>query len=206
MYFDDDWTPVSGQELVGLCEYIGPVDGKYPVSPDTTDVERRSLPFYDTVQMIRVKDPDWSPENLFIYYLILDGKLFRLNGTSPAIHEVNRQAPVRIDEGNCLDYLEFFCFFVRGEEGPFLIAQSIGDTYVPKPLDPPVRMDLSRAIRPAVIKEKDTEGNILVEATVYYSNAVFLAEFKIMPSGMVEMMDDEPILSDLPAKIDAPLS
>lgn len=206
MYFDNDWTPVSDQDRLSLCNYLDPVDGIYPVSPEKTIIARRVLTFYDTVQMIRLRDPDWEPKSLFIYYLILDGKLFRLNGAAPPIHEVNKLAPVRIDEGNCLDYLQFFCFFVRGDEGPFLIVQSMEDELVPKQLDPPLRTSLEKAIRPAVIKEKDAEGNIFVEATVYYSNAVFLADFKVIPGGMVEMRDDKPVLSDLPMKIDAPLT
>ena len=206
MYMDNNWSPVGGQELADLLKYIGPIDGRIDVSPSTTNVARRKLDFYDRVEMIRVKDPAWQPRNLFVYYLADAGKLFRLNGTSPPIHEVNAKAPVRITEDNCIDYLEFFCFFVRGEEGPFLIAQSMEDTYVPKQIDDKTRMVLEGTIRPALVNDIDAEGNIFVDAVVYYSNALFTAEFRIEPTGMVEMRDDQPIAADLPVKIDAPLS
>jgi len=36
------------------------------------------------------------------------------------------------------------------------------------------------------------------EATILYSNALFSAEFRIMPTGMIEMVDDDPIKAELP--------
>ena len=50
------------------------------------------MPFYERVVLIRVKDPGWTPKSLNIYYLTVDGNLYRLNGTSPPIHEVNARA------------------------------------------------------------------------------------------------------------------
>lgn len=204
MYFDEQWDPLEDRS--DFLKIIDPIDGRYRVSDETTHVERRSLSFYDAVEIIRIKEPSWDPANLFIYYLRDRGNLFRLNGTSPPIHEVNAKAPVRINEENCIDYLEFFCFFVRGEEGPFLLAQTMEDTYVPKKLDEPSRAVFEGTIRPATFEGVDEPRNFLINAVVYYSNALFIANFKIMPTGMVEMLDDEPIAADLPVKIDAPVS
>ncbi len=100
MYIDNNWTPVEGDELIGFLEQVGPIGGKYKVSPNSTKVEYRMLPFYDQVAMIRVKDPAWTPANLYIYYLTDQGNLYWLNGTSPPIHEVNAKAPVKITEEN----------------------------------------------------------------------------------------------------------
>ncbi|HPF79024.1 MAG TPA: hypothetical protein PLF01_06990, partial [Alphaproteobacteria bacterium] len=105
-----------------------------------------------------------------------------------------------------LDYLRFFCFFVRGEEGPFLVAESMEDTYVPKDLDDKTRMVIEGTVRPATFEGKDANGNWLCDAVVYYSNALFIANFAVQPSGMIEMLDDEPIAADLPVKIDAPVA
>ena len=33
------------------------------------------------------------------------------------------ESSIKVTDENVLDYLRFFCFFVRGEEGPFLIAE-----------------------------------------------------------------------------------
>lgn len=206
MYMDDKWNPVQGEELAGFLDQINPIGDKYSVTPNTTVVEWRPLPFYDQVALIRVKDPSWTPKNLFIYYLTDQGNLYWLNGTSPPIHEVNAKAPIKITDENVLDYLRFFCFFVRGEEGPFLIAESMEDTYIPKQLDDKTRMVIEGTVREASFESKDANGNWMCDAVVYYSNALFIANFSVQPSGMIEMLDDEPIAADLPVKIDAPVS
>ncbi|MCI5060370.1 MAG: hypothetical protein MRY79_04780 [Alphaproteobacteria bacterium] len=206
MYMDNNWNPVQGEELAGFLEQINPIGNKYSVNPATTLVEWRPLPFYDQVALIRVKDPAWTPQNLFIYYLTDQGNLYWLNGTSPPIHDVNAKAPVKITDDNVLEYLRFFCFFVRGDEGPFLIAESMEDTYIPKQLDDKTRTVIEGVLRPASFEGKDENGNWLCDGVVYYSNAMFIANFSVQPSGMIEMLDDEPIAADLPVKVDAPVA
>lgn len=206
MYTDNNWTPVEGEELAGFLEQVNPIGGKYKVSPATTKVEYRMLPFYDQVAMIRVKDPAWTPSNLYIYYLTDQGNLYWLNGTSPPIHEVNAKAPIKITEDNVLEYLRFFCFFVRGEEGPFLIAESVDDPYIPKNADEKTRSVIEGTVRPAAYEGQNDKGFFMCDAVVYYSNAMFIANFAVQPGGMIEMLDDEPIAGDLSAKVDAPVA
>ncbi len=206
MYFDDQWNAVQGEELSGFLEQINPIDGKYQVSAATTQVHWRRLPFYDAVVLIRVKDPNWVEKNLNIYYLTDQGNLFRLNGTSPPIHEVNAKAPIKVTEENVLEYLRFFCFFVRGEEGPFYISESMDDPNMPKEMDDTTRSVIEGTIRPASYEGKNEQGHLLCDAVVFYSNALFIANFAVQPSGMIEMLDDEPIAADLPTKVDCPVS
>jgi len=206
MYHDDKWNPVQGEELTGFLDQINPVDGKYRVSAESTQVEWRMLPFYDNVALIRVKDPNWVNKKLTIYYLTDQGNLFRLNGTSPPIHEVNAKAPVKVNQENVLEYLRFFCFFVRGEEGPFYISESMEDPNMPTDMDDTTRSVIEGTIRPASFEGMNEQSHFLCDAVVFYSNALFIANFAVQPTGMIEMMDDEPIAADLPVKVDCPVS
>ena len=206
MYEDNHWNPVTGEELDGFLAQINPIDGKYQVSSNSTEVGWRMLPFYDHVVLIRLRDRTWGKQKLTIYYLTDQGTLFRLNGTSPPIHEVNAKAPVRITEQNVLEYLRFFCFFVRGEEGPFLIAESMDDPYIPTNLDPKTRTVIEGTVRGASYEGRNEQGHFTCDAVVFYSNALFIANFAVQPSGMIEMLNDEPIAADLPVKVDAPVS
>ena len=206
MYHDNNWNAVQGEELAGFLEQINPIDGKYHVKADSTQVEWRLLPFYDQVALIRVKDPNWTNPKLNIYYLTDQGNLFRLNGTSPPIHEVNAKAPIKVTEENVLDYLRFFCFFVRGEEGPFYVAESMEDPNMPTEMDDTTRSVIEGTIRPATFEGINEQGHFLCDAVVFYSNALFIANFAVQPTGMIEMLDDEPIAADLPVKVDTPVS
>ncbi|MGH1399231.1 MAG: hypothetical protein ACRBCT_08470 [Alphaproteobacteria bacterium] len=206
MYHDDKWNAVTGAELAGFLEQINPIDGKYKVSADSTRVEWRQLPFYDSVALIRVKDPNWVNQKLTIYYLTDQGNLFRLNGTSPPIHEVNAKAPIKVNEQNVLEYLRFFCFFVRGEEGPFYIAESMEDPNIPTDMDDTTRSVVEGTVREATFDGVNEQGHFLCDAVVFYSNALFIANFAVQPTGMIEMLDDEPIAADLPTKVDQPVA
>ncbi len=206
MYHDDKWNQVQGDELAGFLEQINPIDGKYKVSAESTEVHWRTLPFYDTVALIRVRDPNWVNRNLNIYYLTDQGNLFRLNGTSPPIHEVNAKAPVKITEANVLEYLRFFCFFVRGEEGPFYIAETMSDPNMPKEMDDTTRSVIEGTVRPANFTGINEQGHFQCDAVVFYSNALFIANFAIQPGGMIEMLDDDPIAGELPVKVEKPVS
>lgn len=206
MYMDNGWTPLSTEETDFLFGKVHLVSGKYPVSHATTHALKRSLPFYDSAVLVRLKDPAWNPRNLYLYYLLVDGNIYWLNGTSQPIHLVNALAPVHLTEENCIDYLEFFCFYVRGEEGPFLIAQSMGDVYLPKNVSDRERAVLEGTVRPATYEGVNEEGHHLCDAVVFYSNALFVARFSIEPTGIAKMVSDEPIATDLSVKVHAPIS
>ena len=120
MYYDEEnWNAVEGEEKVGFLEKVNPIGNKHKVSPQTTQVHWRTLDFYKGLALIRVSDSLWPNKKLRIYYLVEfnSDSLYRLNGTSPPIHEVNGKGFINITEANVLEYLRFFCFFVRGEEG-----------------------------------------------------------------------------------------
>ncbi|PCJ01970.1 MAG: hypothetical protein COB14_02870 [Alphaproteobacteria bacterium] len=206
MYNDNDWNAVEGEELAGFLDQINPIDGKYRTSPNSTQVAWRTLPFYESVALIRVQDPNWVNKKMTIYYLTDQGNLFRLNGTSPPIHEVNSKAPVKINEDNVLEYLRFFCFFVRGDEGPFYVAEDMSDANLPQDMDATTKSVIEGTIRPASFEGMNDQGHFLCDAVVFYSNALFIANFSVQPGGMIEMLNDEPIAGDLTSKLDKPIA
>lgn len=200
------WTPVTGDALAELFAAIGPVDGALRVAPETSSCHWRPLPWYADVGLVRIADPGWNDPDLSLFYLTMKGALYRLDGTSPPIHTVNAEAPIRLDAENAGDYLRFFCFFVRGEEGPFYLAERDDDPMIPEIVDTRTREILTGATREITPAGTSADGCFLFDATVFYSNAAFGANFSVAPSGMIEMVDDDPIAADLPIRIHAPLA
>jgi hypothetical protein len=208
MYYDEEnWNAVEGEEKVGFLEKVNPIGNKHKVSPQTTQVHWRTLDFYKGLALIRVSDSLWPNKKLRIYYLVEfnSDNLYRLNGTSPPIHEVNGKGFININEGNVLEYLRFFCFFVRGEEGPFLISEDLSNPNLPADMDDATKNAFQNVLRPASFEGKDEKGNFRCDAVVFYSNALFIANFSVQPGGMIEMLDDEPILTDLPIRVEQPV-
>lgn len=66
-------------------------------------------------------------------------------------------------------------------------------------------MLFEHTLRPATYEGRSDQGHFLCDAVVFYSNALFLANFSVQPSGMSNMLDDEAIAADLPVRMRAPI-
>jgi hypothetical protein len=176
-------------------------------------VLQRELPFYSGVTLLRLRDPAWRPDTVRVYYLrTRAGRLFRLNGSSAPLHDVNEEARLSLDQSSALEYLRFFCFFVHGDEGPFYIVHRREDPYLPEGFWQAGKdaagqgSRLEDVFRPPRVYGEDDDGQLRVGALVYYGTAVFLADFLVTRGGLIEMVDDIPLgASGLPARSYAPL-
>lgn len=196
------WTEVPTEQAAALFNLINPVDDRHRTDIATTQAWVGRLPFYSSTVILRVIDPTWTERELVVYYLLREGgNLFRLNGQSPQIHEVNAADGIAIDRSNALDYLRFFCFFVHGEGGCFYIAETLDDPMLPTVFDTATQETLAKAVRPAQLDNRESSDGINATATVFYSNALFTGNFLIRFSGMIEMLGDEPLASNLPVRV-----
>ncbi|CAN5440843.1 hypothetical protein BH10ACI4_BH10ACI4_28260 [soil metagenome] len=208
-FSDGAWSVV--EDTSALFEQIGHViDGILEIDA-TVLVRRRSLPMYEHAQLVCLTSPKWKP-NVRVCYLEDAGEFFRLNGSSPPIHEVNAKAPVRLTEENAGYYLSFFCLFVQGDEGPYYIIHNLSDELLPAGVassqnagNPPGRTLPGLFRRPKYLGKSDG-GFWRFSTLVYYSDAIFLADFEVQPSGMVEMVDDQPLITDLPLRVSVNLT
>ncbi|SLM48078.1 protein of unknown function [Nitrospira japonica] len=201
------WNDVPREVRERLIATLTSMDNSYCISRETTDIKLARLSWYDQVSLLRVADSNWQKPDLYLYYLIEEGEqraFYWLNGTSPPIHQVNKKAPIKLNQKNALDYLRFFNFFVRGEEGPFYIVEDPKDPMIPRHAD--VQRALEGVVRPATFEGINEKGHFLCDGVVFYSNALFIANFSINPTGMVNMLDDDPIAVNLPKKIELPIS
>ncbi len=206
-FSDDAWSDAPDREELAIR--VGAIDGHLVIRSDV-HVRQRSLPMYETARLLCLTSPSWNP-SLRICYLDDQGALYRLNGTSPPIHQLNAKAPIRMDEVSAAYYLSFFTFFVRGEEGPFYVVHDLADELLPDGFAdarPTHGRDLRtprELFRPPKYWGKEEKG-WRFSALMHYSNALFYTDFLVWPTGMMEMVDDQPILGDLPCQVTAPLA
>lgn len=201
MFEQYNWQKVPGPQLEPFLKLVNPIQGKHAVRPESGDVAWCQLPFYGSIALVRVSDNAWAPNTGPFWFLAKQGKMFLLDGTSAPIHEANEAGPVKVTEENALDYLRFFCYFVHGDEGPFLIVEDINHPAIDQAkLQDATRKVIEGALRPAAFEGKTKEGALESSALVLYGNALFSARFSMTQNGMIEMVDDEPIAADLPVK------
>jgi hypothetical protein len=212
VYADDEWSEVAGPKRSALLAAIGKIDDRTPVSESTTRLEQRILPFYRGVTLLRLNDPAWRPDNLRVYYLVADDMpATRVTGASAPIHDTNA-GHIALDETNIIDYVRYFCFFVYGDEGPFQILYRRDDPHLPGGFwEMGKGSDGSGArvadvFRPPRFYGRDEKGSFRVGGIVFYGTAVFRADFLVAPTGMIEMVADDPLAADLPGRSYVPIS
>jgi hypothetical protein len=79
------------------------------------------------------------------------------------------------------------------------------DPNMPKEMDETTRSVIEGTVRTATFEGMNEQGHFQCEAVVFYSNALFIASFSVQPTGMIEMLDDEPIAADLPVRVETPV-
>jgi len=196
-------SELSLAERQTFLERLKDIDGLPQIDPLTTRACVYEFPFYPDKDLVVLTNARWRPEGARLCFMRSDMDVWHLNGTSPPVHEMNARTELVITEDCVLRYLAFFCFFVRGEDGPFLIVDRPSNSFLPADKD--VHGKLVEVYRAARRCKQTGDGDWHVTALVYYSHATFLADFLVHLSGMIEMLDDHPVAANLAAKVDAPL-
>jgi len=195
------WQSVTGAQLEPFLKLINPIQAKHVAAADSAKVEWAQTPFYATTALVRVDDTAWPAKTGPFWFLAKQGRMFLLDGSSAPIHDANEADPIKVTEANALEYLRFFCYFVHGDEGPFLIVEDINHPALDaSKIDDATRKVIEGALRPTSLEGKTDEGNIEASAMVLYGNALFSARFSMSENGMIEMIDDEPVAADLPVR------
>jgi AAA+ superfamily predicted ATPase len=157
------------------------------------------LPFYQKLELVHVfiaatrsKSPPLS-----IFALANDKELLVLDGKAAPVHGANRIEELKLKKEEALDYLRFFCFAVRGDDGPFLLFENA----LPQPPDnSPKAAAFNESARKIALETDDAKPPFTVKARVAYGGAVFKCNFAIQEDGNVEMLGDEVLQDDIPAE------
>lgn len=127
-----------------------------------------------------------------------------LNGSSEPIHDANDAESLVLTDATVVDYVRFFFYFLRADEGAFILieskdeigsAQNVGDATA-EPDDEEVVLTLEAArgeVHPLELRGRDSAGRWLLDATVAYDGTLFSTSVAVEPDGEIDMTDDDPI-------------
>ncbi|BBZ45230.1 hypothetical protein MPRM_25110 [Mycobacterium parmense] len=124
-----------------------------------------------------------------------------LSGESNSIHEVNEAESLELTESTVADYVRFFFYFLRADDGAFVLIESADEVHAPADVeerdeggDDTLSLKAARATaRPLSARGLDDTGRWLLDAAVTYGGHLFTCSLAVESDGVVEMMDDEPI-------------
>jgi ankyrin repeat protein len=195
------WARVPREKRSRLFPPSKPIDGRLRVTTRTT-IEWSKLPYYagESVRIVRLRDDAWG-EAVHVYFLYSPRTgLLRLDGTSPPIHTFNKATARRITAATVINYLRFFCYFVRAKGSPFLVLESPRQREIPATATAEEMKQFTKFVRPARLYGWDKKNKTYqLSAVILYLGALFYSDLRVAKTGMVEMDDDEPLAADLPA-------
>lgn len=198
-YRSDRWNFVEGEAMVGIVSKLNKEQSRYTISTTSSRVMWRTLLFYPGATLVRVTDLSWRPHGQTFYFVGLRGQYRRLDGSRRFLQFLNENIPLKLTPQNIIDYLRFYCFFVRTEGRPYLLAEKMEDLGL---FDPPLSDDHKTAIaatlHPITLLKQD-ETSYEMSALVRYSHTLFDCTFVIDPQGHVTMTAEREIPLTLPA-------
>ena len=163
-------------------------------------VRRRDLPFYPDLTLVEAQvTAEAIPRGILTFLILPLAQVMHLDRTSDPVYQMNESFLSGMDDPKTvLEYLYFFCNAVRGKEGPFRIVGSVDDIPFRVPPDDELRKRIegllpADGLQPA----PDVDGDWRVRAMVNYSNQLFVSVFEIKRTGVIEMLADDPLISDL---------
>ena len=121
-----------------------------------------------------------------------------LDGQSTPVHVVNALESLALTDATVLDYVRFFLFAIRGEQGAFVLIEApeeIGLTPVAADTssDTSAQVTSLREHWTPMRQEALSGGGFRVRATVAYSGELYASVFAVKPDGEIVMEDDQPL-------------
>ncbi|MGF6127847.1 tetratricopeptide (TPR) repeat protein [Pseudomonas frederiksbergensis] len=194
----DTWRMVGADDL---GELIGKVIRAQEQAGEVVLPERfkvRSaraacLGFYPGAELVEVLLED-EMGAMGCFGVICQGEsVIVLSGASSAIHNFNLADHLALDgdPDRPIAYVRFYCNWLMGDEGPFLIVESLDDA--PPLIHSAQRSMISSLLRPLEIVDGNlTESNHWkCEASMVYASMPFRVCIELAPMGEVGMLSDD---------------
>ncbi|MBN8666168.1 MAG: hypothetical protein J0M30_01610 [Chitinophagales bacterium] len=139
----------------------------------------------------------------FIHAPGSSARFYWLTGLSTPIHDLNGHFNLSLHQPDLArDYLRYFCLMVQGESGSFTLMERIEDVFMVESQENDIaEKKLTEALNQNIPKppEFDPEENAWYSNNlIAFGSALFKVQMKTKTFGPIEMLDDDPLLADLP--------
>jgi len=201
------WEPNGGEQAAEAFARLAAQAPEVFTGARFSGGRSATLSFYDTSRLIMVGFlRDRRPPEIAFVLHGPDATRW-LDGRSGPIHAANEEESLALTDDTVLDYLRFFLYFVRGDEGAFGLIESESELALaedgdgasdgkPEADEAEVSARLAGArahVRPLTTPTVDEQGGWVTSGVLAYGGCLFGATLAVAASGEVEMLDDEPL-------------
>jgi len=203
-----NWRNLSGDmalsTIMAICEWLEDERDIRNLAIDwSVDRARvRNLACYEDTVLVELAAHAGYGRPGLINVIVHEDGMALLNGTSAVIHELNMDLPPLLETHHQrLDYLHLFMNWVHASEGrfqPVAAQEELQARLLPEGIEVAAHADLSPFIE--IEPEEETKALAHYTGTVLYGGSLFRAVMAVFPHGIVEMIDDDVLLAELPVR------
>lgn len=188
------WNPVPARQLQSLERLLQLSAHARLGKGKVLSGRGTSLSFYQHYVLFEYAVATGSGEPVPVYLLAGHerGPMLWLDGTSAPIHQANEIEKVSITTASIIAYLRFFMYFVRGEEGQFVMIEDPAQFLQGGASDGHLAA-LRALVEPLDPQPAGEEGGFRVRVLVSYAGSIFRCDMRVMENGSLEMTDDHPL-------------
>ncbi|MGH1378459.1 MAG: hypothetical protein ACRBB3_06525 [Alphaproteobacteria bacterium] len=197
--FDEAFVKLEIDEIASILDVLNKdVEGS-TFDPLETTILSVNVPFYDGYRFLNVADHATNPPLQRFVFQKNDSNDFKvIDWTYKIIYDLNKEAPISLDDNNVLEYVRFFFTYVKGRHGRFVVCESADNVQWKDEPPEEVRKKLNSTMKPLEIKEKRKDGVYAIKAFMMLKDALFYVDIYVEPNGRVTMSDHEIIIEDVP--------
>lgn len=193
-----EWTEVTGEQKEKIIDTINTLYEDKRFDLQSVKAKTAELTFYNDVLLLELSAGSESSKHGPFWYLYNEKLQVYLDGSSAPIHDMNENVQIAVSAENVTDYVRFFGFFVHGDKGPFFIVENADfPAFDRKKIDFLILKKIKDSCKKLELSEVSDNGFMTVSGTVLYGNGLFNAKFAVTLNGMIEMIDDDPIMDDI---------
>ncbi len=195
-YRNDRWNFVEGEALSGIISKLNKEQNRYQLSPHQSRVVWRTLLFYPGATVVRVTDLSWRPTPKTFYFFGLRGQYRRLEGSKNFIQFLNEKLPLKLSEQTAIEYLKFYCFFLRFSGQPFILFEKLDDLGALHNHFSAAELErLRNHLHPFKIESNPAQAQLSVSTLLVHGENVYDCLFTLNAQGRVEMINHEHVAS-----------
>jgi hypothetical protein len=196
--FQDAFVKLEGEESEAVLAAVNPAISGGDYNAKTATVLAHDLSFYKGYKFLDIANYDAMPAfRKFVIYK--EGDVVVLDWTNKPLYDLNKRAPIDINEKNITEYTRFFFSYVRGRHGRFIVAETVDDINWSEEPPPAVRKAIGQLLEPVQLVEEHDDGTYKLDICLVFKKALYKTHVSVDKDGIVNIEKEEFLLDDIPA-------
>lgn len=196
--FQDTYVKLGAAEVEDVLAKTAKAFDGISFNAQNTVIMSRTLDFYPGYKFYDMADHSQNPA-LRRFVVMKKDKVIVLDFTNSPIYDLNKSAPIYLNEDTIHDYVRFFFNFVRGRHGRFLIVETVDDIAWREEPPPAARKSIGKLIMPVAHITKDVDdGSFQLHAQMMFRDSLFSADIAVDKEGVVQLSNEQLMIEDMP--------